>query len=89
MAGVAGVSRDSDHPPVLLSEGYHKGRLSLQRIAQLVCSSPAEIFRLPGKGHVRIGEDADLTLVDVDLERTVRAAISAPIPTTASTMAGR
>jgi len=59
--------------PVLLSEGYHKGRLSLQRIAQLVCSSPAEIFRVPGKGHVRIGEDADLTLVDLDLERTVRA----------------
>jgi dihydropyrimidinase len=60
--------------PVLLSEGYHKGRLSLQRIAQLLCSSPAEIFRVPGKGHARIGEDADLTLVDLDLERTVHAA---------------
>ncbi len=58
--------------PVLLSEGYHKGRLSLQRIAQLLTQSPAEIFNIQNtKGSLQIGKDADITLVDLNLEREV------------------
>lgn len=60
--------------PVLLSEGYHKGRLSLRRIAQLLAEAPARIFRLPTKGALEVGFDADLTLVDLERRRTVRAA---------------
>jgi dihydropyrimidinase len=61
--------------PVLLHEGYHKGRLSLQRIAQLLCSNPARIFGLSRrKGDIFVGADADLTLVDLDCTREVRAA---------------
>jgi len=60
--------------PVLLSEGYHKGRLSLQRIAQLLTHSPAEIFNIQDhKGSLEIGKDADITLVDLNLEREVKA----------------
>jgi dihydropyrimidinase len=60
--------------PVLLSEGYHKGRLSLPRIATLLTSAPARIFNLAGrKGDIDVGYDADLTLVDLEKERTVRA----------------
>jgi dihydropyrimidinase len=59
--------------PVLLSEGYHKGRLSLQRIAQLLTSAPASIFDLPRKGDIRVGLDADLTVVDLEKVREVRA----------------
>jgi dihydropyrimidinase len=57
--------------PVLLEHGYHRGRLSLQRIAQLLSSNPARIFRVPGKGDLRPGYDADLTIVDLDLVRPV------------------
>jgi dihydropyrimidinase len=60
--------------PVLLSEGYHKGRLSLQRVAQLVTSVPARIFDLPQKGDIRVGLDGDLTIVDLDHVREVKAA---------------
>lgn len=59
--------------PVLLSEGYHKGRLSLQRIAQLLTTAPAQIFRVPRKGDIQVGFDADLTLVDLELTKEVRA----------------
>ena len=60
--------------PVLLSEGYHKERLTLQRIAQLVTARPAEIFDIEKrKGRIAEGADADLTIVDLDLERKVRA----------------
>ncbi len=58
--------------PVLLSEGYHKGRLSLQRIAQLLTQNPAEIFNIQkNKGSLDLGKDADITLVDLNLQREV------------------
>jgi dihydropyrimidinase len=61
--------------PVLLSEGYHKGRLSLPRIAQVLTAGPAGVFDLaPAKGRVAVGSDADLTLVDLDRERVVDSA---------------
>jgi dihydropyrimidinase len=53
--------------PVLLSEGYHKGRLGLQRIAQIYAAAPARIFDLaPAKGDLAIGADADFTVVDLE-----------------------
>jgi dihydropyrimidinase len=59
--------------PVLLHEGYHKGRLSLRRIAQVLTSAPARIFQLHDKGDIRVSLDADLTVVDLGLTREVRA----------------
>lgn len=58
--------------PVLLDRGYRAGRLSLQRILNLLCTAPAAIFGLPQKGRIEIGADADLTLVDLDFRREVR-----------------
>jgi dihydropyrimidinase len=58
--------------PVLLHEGYHKGRLSLRRIAEVLTAAPARIFNIaPAKGSLAIGADADITLVDLNLSRTV------------------
>lgn len=56
---------------VLLSEGVHKRGLRLERVADLIAANPARIFGLPGKGSITVGNDADLTLVDLDAERTV------------------
>ncbi len=59
---------------ILLSEGYHKQRLTLQRIAQLLCKDPARIFGLGAtKGDIKVGMDADLTVIDVQMEKEVRA----------------
>jgi dihydropyrimidinase len=61
--------------PVLLDQGYHTGRLSLRRIAEVLTSGPASIFNLaPNKGSLEIGADADLTLVDLNLSRVVNPA---------------
>jgi dihydropyrimidinase len=61
--------------PVLLHEGYHKGRLSLRRIAEVLTRAPAKIFNVsPAKGSLDIGADADITLVDINLARAVNPA---------------
>jgi dihydropyrimidinase len=58
---------------VLLSEGHHRRGLSLERIAEVSATSPAEIFGLEGKGRLEPGYDADLVLVDLDRGRVVDA----------------
>jgi dihydropyrimidinase len=56
--------------PVLLSEGYHRRGLPLERIVELTSSNPARLFGLaPRKGSLAVGADADLVIVDLDAER--------------------
>ncbi|MDL2234230.1 dihydropyrimidinase [Ruminococcaceae bacterium OttesenSCG-928-L11] len=58
--------------PLLFSEGYLGGRLSLPELVGLCCTRPAELFGLlPRKGDIREGADADLVLFDPAAEWTV------------------
>ena len=57
--------------PALISEGYHKRGMSLERIAQISSSTVARTFNLETKGAIRPGVDADLALVDLDWEREI------------------
>ena len=60
--------------PVLLSEGVHKRGISLQRIAELTSYNPSRIFNLyPRKGTLLPGSDADVTVVDLGMEKEVTA----------------
>jgi len=45
-----------------------------QRIAQLTAARPAELFRLPRKGSLSVGNDADFTLVELEHEAPLSAA---------------
>lgn len=58
--------------PLILSEGVNKGRLSLERAVAVTATNAARIFGLyPKKGTIQVGSDADLTIVDLNLEKTV------------------
>lgn len=57
--------------PVLLSAGVAAGRISLGRLVELTAENPARLFGLERKGRIAPGMDADLVVVDLDLERTV------------------
>jgi dihydropyrimidinase len=59
--------------PILLSEGFHKRGITIERIVELTSYNVAKAFNLyPQKGTIEVGADADLTIVDMDLEKEVR-----------------
>jgi dihydropyrimidinase len=61
-----GFSRVEMMMPVMLSEGVNKGRLSLERVVQVVCENPAKTAGIWGrKGSLLPGFDADMVLVDL------------------------
>jgi dihydropyrimidinase len=58
--------------PLMLSEGYHKGRLSLEQISGILATKNARVWGLfPRKGHIAVGADADFAIVDLEQTRTV------------------
>jgi dihydropyrimidinase len=62
--------------PVLISEGYHKRRLPLERIAELASTNPAKAYAChPRKGAIAVGADADLAIIDLDKEQVVTAGL--------------
>jgi allantoinase len=67
--GIAGVQSTL---AVLLDQGFHKRALPLERIASLTATEPAKRFRLAGKGALLPGNDADLTLVDLNASHEVK-----------------
>ena len=70
---------------VLLTEGPPRG-LTLPDVARLTSAAPARRFRLDGKGALEPGADADLAIVDLEVEsrlaegRAPLQASSEPVP---------
>jgi dihydroorotase (multifunctional complex type) len=56
--------------PLLLTE-VKRGRMSIGDVARLMSEKPAEIFDLKGKGCLREGNNADLTVVDLRRKFTI------------------
>ena len=60
--------------PLMLHFGVHERGLSLSRLVELNSYNPARRFGLlPRKGMLAVGADADLVVVDLDLEKEVKA----------------
>jgi dihydropyrimidinase len=61
--------------PVLLSEGVNKGRIPINKVVEITSYNVAKIFGCyPKKGSIQPGSDADLVLVDLNLEKEVTSA---------------
>jgi len=59
--------------PLMLDQ-VNKGTISLQQMVYNLSTRPAQVFGLfPKKGAIMVGADADLTVVDLDLEWVIKA----------------
>ncbi|MGH2466050.1 MAG: amidohydrolase family protein, partial [Candidatus Limnocylindrales bacterium] len=56
------------------SEGVATGRITAERLVELLSAAPARLFGLSSKGVLERGRDADLVLFDPAAHRTIRAA---------------
>ena len=59
------------HSLIAMLEFYHQGRITLEKIAEKMCHSPAECFRIHNRGFIREGFCADLVLADLNSPWTV------------------
>lgn len=57
--------------PVMLDH-VNAGRLSLERFVSLSSTKPAQLFGIKGKGAIKVGNDADFTIVDLKRQETIR-----------------
>ena len=60
--------------PMLYSEGVRRGRITVARLVDVLCTTPARLAGLaPRKGALAVGSDADVVVLDPALKRTVRS----------------
>jgi len=70
----AGIPSVQTMLPLMLSEGVGKGRLTMEKLTEILCSGPAKLFSIyPKKGVIRVGSDADIVVLDLKSEDTIRS----------------
>jgi dihydroorotase-like cyclic amidohydrolase len=68
-----GLPAMGTHLPALLHYGRLRG-VALERLIDSATRAPAQVYGIyPQKGTIAVGSDADLAIVDLDLEKVVRA----------------
>jgi len=68
LAGFPGIGTSL---PILLSEGVNKNKINLNQLVNLTSTNASKIFGLFSKGHLAIGYDADITMIDLKKEAKV------------------
>lgn len=68
----AGLTGSQTLLPMMLDH-VAAGRLSLARMVDLMAAGPARVYGLVGKGRLSVGNDGDLTLVDLAARRRIEA----------------
>jgi dihydropyrimidinase len=53
--------------------GVAAGRISIERMVDVLSTTPARLFGMPTKGAIEVGRDADLVLFDPEARGTIRA----------------
>lgn len=60
------------HTLVALLEMHHRGKISLEKIAEKTAHNPAILFKIKDRGFIREGYKADLALIDLNAPKTVK-----------------
>lgn len=55
---------------LVMLDGVNKGKIPMEKLVEITSYNPAHIYGLyPQKGVIRVGSDADFTIVDMEIER--------------------
>jgi len=57
--------------PIMLNH-INNEKLSLEHLIKLMCENPCKIFGIKNKGYIKENFDADLTIVDMNKEQTIK-----------------
>jgi dihydroorotase len=60
------------HAVVAMFEGYHQGKISIEKIVEKMCHNPAKIFQIEKRGFIKVGYYADLVIVNASLPWSVK-----------------
>ena len=55
----------------LMLNQVSKGKINLKDVIKWMSENPAKIYRVKNKGAIKIGYDADITIIDMDKEKTI------------------
>ena len=55
------------HSLIAMLELHHQGKISIEKIVEKMCHSPADLFHVEKRGYIREGYWADLVLVDLNI----------------------
>ena len=56
---------------IVYSEGVQRGRVTVERMVDVLSTTPARLFGLDSKGSIEVGKDADVVLFDPQERRTI------------------
>ncbi len=56
----------------LMLNEVNKRRCSIEQVVSWMCSAPARVWHMKNKGSIAVGNDADLVLIDMNLEQTIQ-----------------
>ena len=57
--------------PIMLNH-INNNKLTLEQFIKLVCENPVKIFGIKNKGKIKVGFDADLTIVDMNMKKVIK-----------------
>jgi len=57
--------------PIMLNHINNK-KLNLEQLVKLMCENPCRIFGIKNKGYIKEDFDADLTIIDMNKEQTIK-----------------
>jgi len=57
--------------PIMLDH-VNNEKLSLEQLIKLMCENPCKIFGIKNKGYIKEDFDADLTIIDINKEQTIK-----------------
>lgn len=56
----------------LMLNGVNDGKTTINRVVEAMCENPAKLYGLyPQKGHIDVGADADLVILDMNKEEVI------------------